>query len=238
MNHHHCCDASIGGPDIRAWPTRPGEKLRPHKGGNPGDGGAGDRERERQARIEAATAKVNEIFNTGNRDELYAEQKGAVYDLNRAEVDRQATETARANRFALARTGLAGGSVDAESHAELNRRTNEGLMRAGSIADQAAADLKVQDERTRSNLISMAQSGIDSGSAATMALEGLKANAATAANNRAGATVGGLFDDLSQAYLFNQIGKGRAAGMAAVPGMDQNYGVSSTRSTNSGTVTN
>lgn len=147
------------------------------------------------------------------RQKLYDEQKAAVYELNTKEVDRQATEAERANRFGLARTGLLGGSADIDSNAELNRRTNEGLLRAGGIADQSAADLQAQDERTRANLISMAQSGIDTGTAASMALSGLSANANQAASARSGATVGGLFDDLSQAYLTNQIITGRNAAM-------------------------
>lgn len=168
---------------------------------------------------------------TNSRDKMYADQKAAVYDLNKKEVDRQATEAERNNRFGLARNGLLGSSVDVDSNAELDRRTNEGLMRAGGIADQSAADFRVADERTRSNLISMAQSGIDTGTAAQMALGGLKANADSVAQARAGSTVGGLFNDLSQAYLMNQVNAGRAAGTQAG---GQWFGVSSPQQTYQG----
>jgi len=199
-----------------------------------GGGGGGDpaaesrrQEEERQARIKAATDEINNIFAnkvkdaSGNwvagdpanaRDTLYADQRKTVYDLNKAEVDRQATDAERTNRFGLARMGLLGGSVDVDSKTELNRRTNEGLLRAGGIADQASADLKAADEKTRSNLISMAQSGIDTGSASTMALNGLKVNADSVAQQRSGSSIGSLFNDLSQAYLANQVNAGRAAG--------------------------
>lgn len=183
--------------------------------GGGGDPGAEARrqEEERQARIKAATEAINATFNNTGRDALYADQRTAVYDLNKREVDRQAAEAERLNRFGLARTGLLGGSVNVDSVADLDRRTNEGLMRAGGIADQAAADLKTADERTRSNLISLAQSGIDTGTAAQQALKGLEVNAANAAGARAGSTVGGLFNDLSQAYLMNQQNQGRQSGM-------------------------
>lgn len=205
--------AEFGGPAIGAWPRAKGERLRPHKGGGDPGAAARDQEAERQARIKAATEKINEVFNGAGRQSLYDTQKSAVYDLNKAEVDRQATQTQRANRFGLARNGLLGGSVDVDSNAEINRRTNEGLLRAGGIADQAAADLQTADERTRSNLISMAQSGIDTGTAASQALNGLQVNTANAASSRAGATIGNLFNDLSQAYLYNQIKAGTNAGM-------------------------
>jgi len=171
------------------------------------------------------------------RQKLYDEQKAAVYELNTKEVDRQATEAERANRFGLARTGLLGGSADIDSNAELNRRTNEGLLRAGGIADQSAADLQAQDERTRANLISMAQSGIDTGTAASMALNGLSANANQAASARSGATVGGLFDDLSQAYLTNQILTGRNAALTGA-NKDQFFGSQGLSGGTQGTVTN
>lgn len=202
-------------------------------GGGGGDPGADARqlEADRQARIQAATENINATFNNSGRDALYADQKSAVYDLNKREVDRQASEAERMNRFGLARTGLLGGSVNVDSVADLDRRTNEGLMRAGGIADQAAADLKTQDERTRSNLISLAQSGIDTGTAAQQALKGLEVNSANASSARAGSTVGRLFDDLSQAYLANQVNQGRQTGMQYG---QQWTGVSSPRTTYQG----
>ncbi|MGL5117587.1 MAG: hypothetical protein ACRC7C_19920 [Beijerinckiaceae bacterium] len=206
-----------------------------YKGGK-GDPGADARQQEgeRQARIAAATESINSIFNGSNRDALYDEQKKTVYDLNSKEVERQAQEAERTNRFGLARTGLAGGSVDVDSVADINRRTNEGLLRAGGIADQSAADVRRADESTRSNLISMAQSGIDTGSASTMALNGLKVNADNVAAQRSGASVGSLFNDMSQAYLLNQQRQGAAAGMNQYG--PQFLGVSSPRQGNSGTV--
>lgn len=165
------------------------------------------------------------------RQKLYDEQRSAIYDLNTREVNRQAEEAERTNRFGLARNGLIGGSVDVDSNAELNRRTNEGLLQAGGIADQAAADLKTQDERTRSSLISMAQQGIDTGSAATLALNGLQVNADNAAAARGGATIGNLFSDLSQAYLVNKMMQGQNT---ALNGLNQNQFFGSAAPTTTG----
>ena len=207
-------------------------------GGGGGDPGAAARqqEAERQARINAATNTINSIFGNSSRDQLYADQRNSVYDLNRTEVDRQAEQAARSNLFGLARSGLLGGSQDIDSNAELNRRTNEGLMRARSVADQSAADFRRSDEQLRSNLVSMAQSGIDTGTAAQMALNGLQTNAQQMAGQRGGATVGGLFDDLSYAYLANQQRQGING--ATNPYGSQWFGVSSTRDGETGTVRN
>lgn len=147
-----------------------------------------------------------------NRQGMYDQQRSAVTDLNRRDVDRQFLDAERQNRFGLARAGLSGGSADIDSNADLTRRTNEGLIKAAGIGDQAAADLQTADERTRQNLISMAQSGIDTGQAQQMALSQLDANSANAASARSGATVGSLFGDLSQAYLYGQQQQGARAG--------------------------
>lgn len=149
-----------------------------------------------------------------SRQGLYDDQRKAVTDLNRRDVDRQFLDAERQNRFGLARAGLSGGSADIDSNAELTRRTNEGLIKAAGIGDQAAADLQTADERSRQNLISMAQSGIDTGQAAQMALSQLDANSANAASARSGATVGNLFGDLAQAYLYGQQQQGARAGAA------------------------
>lgn len=149
-----------------------------------------------------------------DRNAMYDQQRNAVTSLNRRDVDRQFQDAERANRFGLARSGLIGGSADIDSNAELQRRANEGLIKSAGIGDQAAADLQTSDERSRQNLISMAQSGIDTGQAAQMALSQLDANSANAASARSGATVGNLFGDLSQAYLYGQQQQGARAGAA------------------------
>ena len=148
-----------------------------------------------------------------SREQMYTNQRQAVYDLNTRDVNRQAADAERLNRFALARNGLLGGSADVDSGFEINRMTNEGLMKAGGIADQAAADLRMSDERTRGNLISMAQSGIDTGTAQQMALSGLAANAEAAKSSAAAATVGDLFSGLSGAYMVNMYNNAYKAGL-------------------------
>ena len=148
-----------------------------------------------------------------SREQMYTNQRQAVYDLNTRDVNRQAADAERLNRFSLARNGLLGGSADVDSGFEINRMTNEGLMKAGGIADQAAADLRMSDERTRGNLIAMAQSGIDTGTAQQMALSGLAANAEAAKSSAAAATVGDLFSGLSGAYMGNMYNNAYKAGL-------------------------
>ncbi|CAL62403.1 Hypothetical protein HEAR2270 [Herminiimonas arsenicoxydans] len=176
---------------------------------------------------------VEETPGTGGRQALYDDQKKAVYDINALDVNKQYSEAERQNRFGLARAGLAGGSADIDANAELQERTNKGLIQAAGLGDSAASDLKLADERSRQSLIGMAQSGIDTGTAQTMALNQLNATQQSAAGDRAGASVGNLFGDMSQAYLMNQIRAGQVAGkqMGA-----SSYGVSNPRTGDSGYI--
>jgi hypothetical protein len=172
-------------------------------------------------------------FTPTSRDTLYNQQKDAVFRINKQAVDKQQQEAERQNRFGLARSGLMGGSVDVDSNADITERANKGLMQAVGLGDQAAADLKTADERSRQSLISMAQSGIDTGTAQTMAMRQLDAAAQQAAGDRQGATIGNLFGDMSQAYLANQARAGQLAGRNP---NQQWYGVSNPRTGDAGSV--
>lgn len=167
-----------------------------------------------------------------DRQKMYDQQQEAVTSLNQSDVNRQKEMAERQNRFGLARAGLSGGSADIDSNSEINRLQNEGLMKATGIGQQAGADLRIADERTRQNLIGMAQSGIDTGQVSSLALAGLDANVANAKSAASGATVGNVFGDLAQAYLFNQQQQAFQQGYG--PYQNKNANINSTRNTYSG----
>lgn len=154
--------------------------------------------------IQSGSLYGSKTVTPDSREKLYDEQEQAVYDLNAKEVNDQYADAERANRFALARNGLLGGSSDVESNANLQEKTNEGLVQAKALGQQAASDLRTADEQSKQSLIAMAQSGIDTGTAQQMAQAQLNANAQSALGQRGGATIGDLFDNLSQAYLTRQ----------------------------------
>ena len=152
------------------------------------------------------------------REALYADIQGAVKDTAMRGLDRQFTDASKRNTFGLARSGLLGGSVDAEAGGELTELYGEGRLKAAQAGQQAASDLRVTDEKTRQNLIGLAQSGLDTGTAASMAAGQMGAAADLARSQTASADVGRLFDDMGQAYLMNQSLKGRGQVAAPQPG--------------------
>jgi len=185
-----------------------------------GDGGAGDlrkQEEERQAKVQAAVDAINGKFGYGDeaagaaRQTMYDDIKGATTAAGLRGLDKQYTTASQQNKFGLARSGLLGGSVDAESGADLSTRYGEGRIQAEQAGIGAASDLKALDEKTRQNLISLAQSGIDTGTAASLAAGQMAAAADSAKSSAAVANVGDLFSNMSQAYLARQQALGRAS---------------------------
>jgi len=177
-----------------------------------GDGGAGQMradEVERQRRVQEAVDTVNATFNGQGRRAMYQDIQNATRDVAVRDLDKQFTQANNQNLFGLARAGLLGGSVDAESSGDLATRYGEGQIRAAAAGQGAAADLQSVDEKTRQNLVSLAQSGMDTGTAASMAAGQMAAAADTARATSQAATVGRLFDDMGQAYLTNQQLKAR-----------------------------
>lgn len=156
---------------------------------------------------QAAQADVNAAKAT--REGLYSDIQGAVRDVNLRDLDTQFTDASKQNLFGLARSGLLGGSVDAESGADLTRRYGEGRIKAEQAGQAAASDLRSTDEKTRQNLISLAQSGIDTGTAASLAAGQMSAAADLARSNTASSSIGDLFSNLSQGYLANQVLKAK-----------------------------
>lgn len=147
--------------------------------------------------------------NKTARDAMYSDISNAVRDTAMRDLDRQYSQASNKNLFGLARSGLLGGSADAESGGDLSTLYGEGKLKATQAGQQAASDLRSQDEKTRQNLISLAQSGLDTGTAASMAAGQMASAADLAKSQAAGASVGRLFDDMTQAYVTNRVMQAR-----------------------------
>lgn len=158
------------------------------------------------------------------REAMYQDISDATRDVAVRDLDQQHTQASNQNLFGLARAGLLGGSVDAESGADLTRRYGEGQIRATAAGQTAAADLRSVDEKTRQNLISLAQSGLDTGTAAAMASGQIAAATDAARGATSAANVGRLFDDMGQAYLQNQVLKARTQNTPAYGSAPGQYG--------------
>lgn len=133
-------------------------------------------EAERQAKIAATQSAVNAVFNSPERaadiaDAVAANREYLTNDLNekKADADRQL-------KFALARGGLLGGSVQNDKQQVLGQDYSKGLLDVQRRSAAMGADLESADQQSRANLISLATSGLDTTTASQMAASALRSN--------------------------------------------------------------
>jgi hypothetical protein len=187
--------------------------------------------------LAAQARALEKKYRTGGREAMYADRAGAVKSVNLRELDRQAGDSRRNLKFNLARAGLAGGSSDVDSQAELARRYNEGTLKVSQLADEAGSDLRMADERARMSLIGQAQAGLDATSATQLALKNLEANSAAAQAVGQYQSLGDLMSDLADYYGVSRYLLGRREAASNPGGRSFGASPSSPGMRQQGTVT-
>jgi len=175
-------------------------------GGIFGAGGGGaakeyeKQEEERRANIEAAQKMLESIFNSPQRQQEIQQYIDAQRGLLQSDLNRTKDEQDRQLKFALARGGLAGGSVDIDKNQNLAEMYVRGLIEAERKAQGAGATLQADDQAAKHSLFAQVASGLDATTASQNAAQALRTNVALA---RTDANVGAfdtLFGNLSGWY--------------------------------------
>lgn len=155
-------------------------------------------ERERQARVGANVESINRAF--AGREGQYADFLDALRSYYTSDLNRQQQDASRQLKFALARSGLTGGSQAAYAGKELAREANRGAITAEQRAQNALASLRAQDEQSRLAMISLAQSGQNIGDAATQTANALRANINAAQSEGLASGLGDVFGNTAATY--------------------------------------
>lgn len=197
-------------------------------GGGNAAAAAQQQEQARQTGIANATAKINSIYGSPQRQQQYGDFEKAIQSYNLNNLNQQKTIADRQLNFAMARQGLTGGSADADSSANLTRQYNEGVLKSQQGAASAAAGLKTQDQAQKQQLIGLAQSGLDATSAANQATTGMQTNLDSAMAQGESQGLGDMFGGLAsyynnadQAAQMRNLLSGRQ--MTGLYGMQMNY---------------
>jgi len=169
-------------------------------GNNDAQKQAEQNERERQAQIAQSTAKINALFADPKRQQQYDKLASDTTAFYTQDLDRQNEIAARKLKFALARSGNAGGSLQADEGKVLGQDYEKGLIAATQRGQQAAASLQGQDEQSKQSLIAMAQAGLDTTTAGSEAASALRSNLQAGQSSATAQGLGDLFSDLSNTY--------------------------------------
>jgi hypothetical protein len=131
---------------------------------------------QRQAAIDQAQGRINAVFNSPQRQadiNDFVDATRQYYDQN---LDQQKAQADRSLKFALAKSGLIGGSEQVGQQQQLSQNYQQGQLQAEQKALGAGASLSAADQESRARLIALATQGLDSTNAATQAAEALRSN--------------------------------------------------------------
>lgn len=177
-------------------------------------------ERERQAAIAASTGRINEVFNDPARQGQYDQLVKDTQTYYQRDLDQQKGDTDRQLKFAMARGGQTGGSVSIDQNKRVGEDYLRGVIEANRRAQGAGADLRQADEQARSNLLAMAQSGLDATTASSQAASSMRNNLLS---GQAGATaqgLGNMFGGMSDVFRRSQdaaeLRRGQKYGMSQI----------------------
>lgn len=166
----------------------------------------------RQAQISGNVGSINAAFR--GREPQYADVGNALRSRLNTELAQKRGEASRQTKFALAKSGLTGGSAAIDAGRRLTREGQEGTLGVERMARAGEADLRAKDEASRLQLISLAQSGSDIGNAGQQAASMLRSNIDSAKNANLVNGLGDVFGSSANAYKRAQDAAARRRGLS------------------------
>lgn len=133
-------------------------------------------EADRQASIKNTQASINGVFDNPQRQADINNFVGATRQYYTQDLNRQQGNADRSLTFALAKSGLTGGSTQVDQQKLLGEDYGRGLLSVEQKAQGAGANLEAQDQQARSGLISLATQGLDATTAASQADAAMRSN--------------------------------------------------------------
>jgi len=133
-------------------------------GGNQAANAANAANAQRQAQINSSIQQINNAYGSPQRQQQYAQYGQSLNNYYTNQVNEQEAQNARQLKFAMARSGLTGGSAAADANTQLQKDYTQGLLQASQQAQSGKAALEQSDVNAKNQLISLAQQGDYTGS--------------------------------------------------------------------------
>lgn len=166
-------------------------------GSNKAANAANAAEQQRLDAIRNTQSRVNATFDAPGRKADIADYVDATRQYQTDDLTRQKVESDRNLKFALARGGQIGGSVNVDKQAEQGRLYTRGLLAVEGKAQGAGAALEAQDQEARARLISLATSGLDANTGASQAAAAMKTNLEAGKAGMRADTLGNAFGSIA-----------------------------------------
>lgn len=169
-------------------------------GGGNAQKAAQQQEQDRQNQIAYTTGRINDVYNNPARTAQIGDYVNATRDFYMGDLNRQNADNNRNLKFAFARSGQTGGSNALDTQQKANETYTRGVLDVERKAQGAGADLRAQDEDSRTRLIGMAQAGLDATTATQQANNALRNNIESAQSSMKANALGDAFGNFADIY--------------------------------------
>lgn len=161
---------------------------------------AAEAEKQRKAEIAAAQRRVEGIFSSPAREQQILDFINSQRGYLQSDLNREHKQNQLQTKFATARSGLSGGSVDVDRNRLLAETYLRGIAEAERRAQNAGADLRAADQQSKQQLFSQIIGGADASTAATNAAQMMRINAQQAGQDSYVNAFDSLFSDFGNIY--------------------------------------
>lgn len=199
-------------------------------GGNSASNAALQQQQQQQGTINSNISQINSAFS--NRQGQYNDYLNALNKSYQTQLNLQQSQSSRGLKFAMARSGMTGGSVAADQGAELKREMGQGTVTASEQAQAKLAALQSSDQASKNQMVSLAESGANIGNAAAQTSTALQANINNAQSALGPDTLGNAFGGI--ANTVNSINTAAASRMGLRAAQSYANPFSNSSGTNSG----
>ena len=157
-------------------------------------------EADRDARTKLVRGQIDTVFDSPKRQAQHAQFGESLRGYLGSQLGRKQTDAVRNLKFALAKQGLTGGSVDVDSGRRLGEEFSDAAIGNERTVAGEVAQLRSQDEQQRNALKAMASSGMGLTEANRRASEAAQQGLATADYGARVKGIGDVFADTAATY--------------------------------------
>jgi len=159
---------------------------------------------QRNQQIQSSVTAIQNAYNSPSRQNQVADYQNTLQKYYTNQVNQQEAQNSRNLTFAEARSGLTGGSANADANTQLQKDYSQGLLQATQAAQAGGANLKQSDQNAENQMISLAQAGNMTGNVAQQVSEAQNTALGSAQNFANANSLGSLFQGTQNIYQNEQ----------------------------------
>lgn len=159
---------------------------------------------QQQKDIQNSVNQITAAYSNPNRAAQYDSYGANLNKYYTGQVNNQEAINARNLKFAMARSGLTGGSAAVDSNTQLQKDYTQGLLDASRQAAAGTSALEQSDINAKNQLIGLAQQGNFTGAIPTQIAQAQNASLGAAQNFGSANSLGNIFAGTAGIYQNEQ----------------------------------